>query len=196
MLPFLVLMASTLVLRALGAAGIIALQSWTICLRSALALMFLLTSTAHWGKRRPDLVRMVPAAFPRPDLIVTITGVLEILGALGLLFPATASAAAACLAVLLIALFPANAHAARERLTIGGKPATPLPLRTLLQIAFIAALIAAGFADHLAVWPAPARTASAKGTEKAMQAGAKFWDQFAHVSRLSEQARVAARQLP
>jgi uncharacterized membrane protein len=149
MLPFLVLMASTLVLRAFGAAGVPALQSWTICLRGALALMFLLTSSAHWGKRRPDLIRMVPAAFPRPDLIVTITGVLEILGALGLLFPATASAAAVCLAVLLIALFPANARAARQRLTIAGEPATPLLLRTLLQIVFIAALIAAGFAESI-----------------------------------------------
>jgi uncharacterized membrane protein len=129
--------------------GVPALQSWTICLRGALALMFLLTLSAHWGKRRPDLIRMVPAAFPRPDLIVTITGVLEILGALGLLFPATASAAAVCLAVLLIALFPANARAVRQRLTIAGEPATPLLLRTLLQIVFIAALIAAGFAESI-----------------------------------------------
>src|SRR5579864_2688467 len=172
MLPFLVLIASTLVLRALGAVGVSAVQSWTICLRGALALMFLLTSSAHWGKRRADLIRMVPAVFPRPDLIVTMTGLLEILGAIGLLFPATASAAAAGLAVMLIALFPANARAARRRLTIGGKPATALLLRTVLQIVFIAALIAAGFADHLAVWSAPAKTASVSRTERAKPADA------------------------
>jgi len=175
MLPFLVLIASTLVLRVLGGVGVTAVQSWTICLRGALALMFLLTSSAHWGKRRPDLIRMVPAVFPRPDLMVTMTGVLEIFGAIGLLFPATASAAAAGLAVMLIALFPANARAARQRLTIGGKPATPLPLRTVLQIVFIAALIAAGFADHLAVWSAPAKTASGSRTERAKQADATTW---------------------
>lgn len=108
--------------------------------------MFLLTSSAHWGKRRPDLIRMVPATFPRPDLIISITGVLEILGAIGLLIPATASVASACLAVLLIAMFPANVRAARQNLTIGGTPATALPLRTLLQVLFIAALGVAGFA--------------------------------------------------
>jgi uncharacterized membrane protein len=77
--------------------------------------------------------------------MVSVTGVLEILGAVGLLIPTTAPVAAACLAMLLIALFPANIRAAREGLTIGGRPATALPLRTLLQLVFIAAVLVAGF---------------------------------------------------
>ena len=88
---------------------------------------------------------MVPSAFPRPDLIVSATGVLEILGAVGLLIPAIAPIAAACLAMLLISLFPANIRAAREGLKIRGRPATALPLRTFLQLVFIAAVLAAGF---------------------------------------------------
>ncbi len=148
MFPFLVLIASTLVLRVIGIAGVAVLDSWTICLRGGLAIMFLLTASAHWGKRRQDLIRMVPAAFPRPDLIVTITGLLEILGAFGLLLPATAGAAAVCLAALLMAMFPANVRGARHSLSIGRKTATALPLRTLLQIVFIAALIAAGFTNY------------------------------------------------
>ena len=56
---------------------------WWTALRIALAVMFLLTASAHWGKRRADLIRMVPAAFSRPDLLVTITGVCEIAGAVG-----------------------------------------------------------------------------------------------------------------
>ena len=104
--------------------------------------MFLLTASAHWGKRRPDLIRMVPPGFPRPDLIVTATGVLEILGAVGLLIPGTARAAAICLALMVIAMFPANAHAARIHGTIGGRPVTPLPQRAAMQLAFVAALAA------------------------------------------------------
>jgi uncharacterized membrane protein len=145
MLPFSVLVISTLVLRALGAAGVHPLDSWTICLRGGLALMFLFTASAHWGTRRRDLVAMVPRFFPRPDVIVSLTGVLEILGAFGLLIPLTAMAAAVCLALLLVALFPANIRAAREKLTIGGRSATPLPLRAVLQLVFIGALIVAGF---------------------------------------------------
>jgi len=144
MVPFLVLVTATLAFRAAGAAGVQLLNGWTPCLRAGLALMFLLTASAHWGKRRADLIAMVPPAFPRPALIVTVTGVLEILGALGLLLPPVAPVAAACLALLLLAMFPANVRAARQNLQIGNTAATPLPLRTALQIVFIAALVVAG----------------------------------------------------
>ena len=145
MVPFFVLLISTLLLRVAGMSGATLFDSWTWCLRGGLALMFLFTASAHWGRQRGDLVAMVPNGFPRPDLMVSATGVLEILGAVGLLIPAIAPVAAACLAMLLIALFPANIRAAREGLTIGGRPATALPLRTLLQLVFLAALLVAGF---------------------------------------------------
>jgi uncharacterized membrane protein len=151
MIPFIVLVISTLFLKALGVAGVDLLHSWTWCLRGGLTLMFLFTASAHWGKRRGELIAMVPRAFLRPDLMVSATGVLEILGAAGLLIPATAPAAAACLAMLLISIFPANIRAAREGLTLGGRAATALPLRTLLQVAFIAALLVAGFPNLFGV---------------------------------------------
>ena len=109
--------------------------------------MFLFTASAHWGKRRGDLIAMVPRVFARPDLIVSATGVCEILGGLGLLIPAVAPVAAACLAMLLIGLFPANIRAAREQLTIGGRQATALPLGALLQLLLITSVLVAGFPD-------------------------------------------------
>ncbi len=145
MIPFFVLLFSTLLLRAIGMAGVSSFESWTRCLRSGLALMFLFTASAHWGKRRGDLIAMVPRGFPRPEMMVSATGVFEILGGLGLLMPTVAPVAAACLALLLIGLFPANIRAAREHLTIAGRPATALPLRALLQLVFITAVLAAGF---------------------------------------------------
>jgi uncharacterized membrane protein len=145
MIPFIVLVISTLFLKAIGAAGVALFTNWTWCLRGGLALMLLLTASAHWGKQRTDLLAMVPRAFPRPDLMVSATGVVEILGAVGLLIPAIAPVAAACLAMLFIALFPANIRAAREGLTIGGRPVTALPLRTLLQLVFLVAVLVAGF---------------------------------------------------
>jgi uncharacterized membrane protein len=147
MIPFIVLVISTLLLKAVGVAGLSLFTAWTWCLRGGLAVMFLFTASAHWGKMRADLIAMAPPALPRPDLLVSLTGVLEILGAVGLLIPALAPIAAACLAMLLLALFPANIRAARARLTIGGRPATALPLRTLLQLAYIVAVLAAGFPD-------------------------------------------------
>ena len=145
MLPFVVLVIATLLLRGIGAAGVALFQNWVWCLRGGLAVMFMLAASAHWGKQRAELIAMVPRAFRRPDLMVSATGVLEILGAVGLLIPAITPIAAAGLAMLLIALFPANIRAARERLTIGGRPATALPLRTLLQVVFLVAVLVAGF---------------------------------------------------
>ena len=114
---------------------------WWTALRIALATMFLLTASAHWGKRRADLVRMVPAGLPGPDLLVTLTGVCEIFGAVGLFIPRVASVAALGLTLLLIALFPANIRAARQAITIGGRPVTPLPARTIIQIVFLIATV-------------------------------------------------------
>jgi uncharacterized membrane protein len=95
-----------------GFVGVAALDNWNLPLRLALCLMFMIAASAHWGRGRPDLIRMVPTALPAPGILVTITGLLEIAGAVGLLLPQTACAAATCLAVLLIALFPANVRAA------------------------------------------------------------------------------------
>src|SRR5580704_13755543 len=115
---------------------------WWTALRVALSAMFLVTASAHWGKRRNDLIRMVPVALPRPDLLVTFTGVCEMLGAVGLLISRVAPAAALGLTLLLIAIFPANIRAARQAITIGGRPATPLPARAVIQIVFLTATIA------------------------------------------------------
>ena len=145
MAPLIVLIAASAVFWLAGQLGLTIFQHTSTVLRAALGLMFFLTASAHWGKRRRDLIRMVPPTFPRPDLLVTVTGLLEISGAIGLFIPRTASAAAICLALLLIALFPANIRAAREKLTIAGQPVPALPVRTGIQIVFVAALVTAAF---------------------------------------------------
>jgi uncharacterized membrane protein len=107
--------------------------------------MFLLTASAHWGTRRADLVRMVPPAFSEPELLVTLTGVAEIAGAIGILYRRTARPAAVGLALLLCAVFPANVRAADLGLTIGGDAATPLVPRALIQVVFLGLVLVAGF---------------------------------------------------
>ena len=50
--------------------------------------MFVFTAVSHFHPRaRPDLIRMVPASLPAPAVLVTATGMLELLGAVGLLVP-------------------------------------------------------------------------------------------------------------
>lgn len=141
MLPFIFLIVLFGLLSCLAHFHLPVAFGWWTSLRLALSGMFLLTASAHWGKRRPDLIRMVPPVFPRPDLLVSFTGVLELLGALGLMVPLLARYAALGLSIMLLAVFPANVHAARERLSIGGREVPRLLPRTFLQLMFLAATV-------------------------------------------------------
>jgi uncharacterized membrane protein len=142
MAPLIVMLAAWLVARSIGAAGLwVQADSWTSALRIALAVMFAFTAVSHFHPgTRPDLVRMVPARLPAPALLVSATGVLELFGAIGLMVPRALPIAAYGLIALLVAMFPANVHAAREGLMIAGRRATPLSWRLPLQLFWIGAL--------------------------------------------------------
>ena len=137
MVPFGLLLVSLLVFRSLGALGVEPLSDWRNAAALALAVMFLFMASAHFTSMRRDLIAMVPSVFPRPELLVSVTGVLEVLGAVGLLVPATRSVAGIGLILLLVAMFPANVAAARGQVPLRGRPPTPLPLRLSLQLVFI-----------------------------------------------------------
>lgn len=139
MAVLIVLFGSWLALRGAGALGVHALAGWQASGRYALAVMFVFTGIAHFTGTRHDMARMVPRMFPRPMLMVYLTGVCELLGAAGLLTP-LAPAASIALMLLLLALFPANVQAAREGLTIRGSQATPLWLRAPMQVLFLGLL--------------------------------------------------------
>lgn len=143
MVPIITLTAATLLARLTGLLGVDALD-WQTSLRIGLAAMFTITGIVHFvPKFRDDMARMIPERLPRPALLVAATGVLELAGAAGLLIPATAPAAAIGLALLLIAMFPANVSAARRGIPLAGKPATPLGIRTAEQVLFIALAVLA-----------------------------------------------------
>ncbi|WEV24028.1 DoxX family protein [Streptomyces sp. 71268] len=130
--PFVALVVGFCAARLAGLLGVSALDAWYPALCVGLAVMFLFTALAHFHPApRADLIAMVP----RPDLLVTLTGGLEIAGAIGLLVPALSRWAAAGLALLMIALFPANVSAARRQVAQGD----PLGRRTLFQAVYVGA---------------------------------------------------------
>ncbi|MGG3623207.1 hypothetical protein ABES25_06540 [Bacillus gobiensis] len=53
--------------------------------------MFVLTGVIHFVGMREELISMVPPTLPNPGLIVTITGLLELAGAVGLMLRPTVS---------------------------------------------------------------------------------------------------------
>jgi len=139
-IPFYVMIGGIAAARAVGAIGWPALDDWQIAVRVGLAIMFVFTGLAHFTRTRVDLVRMVPPQLPHPPLLVTVTGIAELVGAVGLIVPALAPWAAYVLIALLIAMFPANLYASRIGHRIAGRPHTRLALRLPLQLLWIALL--------------------------------------------------------
>jgi uncharacterized membrane protein len=150
----LVLLISFLAMRGLGALGVRRFATWRASAAHGLALMLLMTASAHFVPgdvtampNHDDLVAMVPPAVPLASAVVYLTGVLELLGAVGLVVERTRRPAGICLALLFVAMLPANIYAAVEGVEFAGAPPTPLWQRVPEQVLYIAfALWSAGVA--------------------------------------------------
>lgn len=140
MAPLVVLVVVTLLARLIGQLGVAQLRDWAGSTRVGLAVMLLFTAAAHFNSMRADMVAMVPPSVPAPELMVTFTGICEVLGAIGLLLPRTGRVAALALIVFLLAVLPANIHAAQAGVLLRGAPPTPLIPRVALQLLLMALL--------------------------------------------------------
>ena len=90
MAPLIALLAGSIAARIVGWLGVDYVDTWVKAIAVGLAAMFVLTGVAHFvPPLRGSLIAIVPPRLPAPGLLVSITGVLEFLGAVGLLVPAT-----------------------------------------------------------------------------------------------------------
>jgi uncharacterized membrane protein len=144
MAPLIALVLGTLAARLVGWLGVDYVDGWPSAVAVGLALMFVVAGVAHFvNPLRRDLIAIVPPRLPAPGFLVTATGVLELLGAAGLLYPPTRAAAAISLGAMMLAMFPANVYASR----MPNPPksmTTQLPLRTVEQVVFVGAALMVG----------------------------------------------------
>ena len=166
MIVLIVLVAATLTFRALGALGVRRFASWPVSAAHGMAVMLLMTASAHFVPagvtvmpNHADMVRMVPSFLPFADAMVYLTGVLELLGALGLVLTATRRPAGYALAALFVTMLPANIYAAVADVSFAnGEPATPLWQRIPEQILYVGVVVwAARSTDSTPSTTAPAR---------------------------------------
>ena len=132
-----VLVISFILLRGLGWIGVKRLSSWRDAGRYALVIMFLFTGSSHFSNMKHDFAAMIPAPFPNGLWVIYLTGLFEIAGAIGLLIPRTRKLAGICLVLLLVGLFSANVNAALNEIPLRGEAATPLWIRTPMQLLYI-----------------------------------------------------------
>lgn len=137
-----VLLVATVAFRLLGLAGVRRFGTWRVSAAHGLAVM----------TNYDDMVAMVPSFVPFPGLMVYLSGVLELAGAVGLVLERTRKPAGICLALLFVALLPANVNAAQLGLEDVG---SPLWQRIPEQVLYIAvALWGAGLFTRSADRPA------------------------------------------
>lgn len=115
---------------------------FALAARIAMAAMLLFTAMGHFMFTK-GMTMMLPASIPFKTAIVYVTGILEIVGAVGLLIPSVRTGVACALIVFFILLLPANIYAAilhidYEKGTYAGKGLSYLWFRVPLQILFIA----------------------------------------------------------
>lgn len=107
-------------------------------LRWLLTIIMVLAGVNHFIDPA-SYVAMMPSALPWHLELVYISGVFEILGGLGLIFPRTRRLAGWGLVLLFIAIFPANLNMAINDLPLAGRPVPSWALwaRLPLQLVLI-----------------------------------------------------------
>jgi uncharacterized membrane protein len=101
--------------------------------RVGLSLFFLFTSIGHFIKTE-EMAAMLPAAVPYRISIIYLTGIFELLGAIGVWIPRLTRLTGFLLILMLIAVLPANVYSAINRVDFGGHGGGPAYL--LVRVPF------------------------------------------------------------
>jgi uncharacterized membrane protein len=101
--------------------------------RVGLTLFFLFTSVGHFI-RTEEMAAMLPPAIPYRVGLIYVTGVLELLGAIGVWIPRLMKLTGICLILMLIGVLPSNIYSAINHVEFGGHAAGPAYL--LIRVPF------------------------------------------------------------
>ena len=134
-----------------GMTGMPGYERFRLILKWVLVVFYLTAGIFHVAWPQPFL-KITPDWVPMPELVIFVTGVCEIAGAIGLLRPAVARSAGIGLALYAIAVFPANIKHAMLDLS-SAQPMLGLWYhipRFLLQPLLVWAAL---FASSIVTWP-------------------------------------------
>jgi uncharacterized membrane protein len=101
--------------------------------RIGLSLFFLFTGIGHFIRTDP-MAGMLPPSVPFRNGLIYLTGVFELLGAVGVWIPKLMKITGVCLIVMMLAVLPANIYSAFNRVAFGGHEYGPIYL--LVRVPF------------------------------------------------------------
>jgi uncharacterized membrane protein len=93
--------------------------TWATKGRAGVSLFFVVTASGHFFQTAA-MAEMLPPAVPFRMELIYLTGVLELLGAAGILLPGLERLAGLGLILLLLGVLPANVYAAFNHVAFGG----------------------------------------------------------------------------
>ena len=93
--------------------------------RVGLSLFFIFTSIGHFIKAEEMSAMLPPPFVPYRMEVIYLTGVLEILGAIGVWIPPLMTLTRFCLIMMLICFLPANIYSAMNHVDFGGHAEGP-----------------------------------------------------------------------
>jgi uncharacterized membrane protein len=114
-----------------------------IVLRVVVALPLLVSGVLLHFFRARLTAGIIPPFFPARLFLAVLTGVCEIAGAIGLFVPRIRRLAAFWIAVMMVAIFPANIYSAGQ--VIDGFKFPSVPVRLVMQIVYILLVLLAGY---------------------------------------------------
>ncbi len=101
--------------------------------RVGLSLFFIFTAIGHFVKTE-EMAAMLPAFVPNRVAIIILTGILELLAAIGVWISRLKRITGLCIMLMLIGFLPANIYSAINRVDFGGHDSGPVYL--LVRIPF------------------------------------------------------------
>jgi uncharacterized membrane protein len=139
----LVLIAVVVLFFALGRGRYTQFGGAQVALRVLVALPLLISAIALHFMRTNEATAMLPPIFSAPGIWVIATGVLEILGAVGLFVDRARRGAAFWIAIMMILIFPVNVFVAGQ--TFAGLQMPSVPVRLTMQVIYIWMVLLAGY---------------------------------------------------
>ncbi len=106
--------------------------------RAGISLFFVVTSSSHFVRTAP-MAEMLPPVVPFRVELIYLTGVLELLGAVGVWLPHLDRLAGLALMLMMVGLLPANIYSAFNYVPFGGHELGPVYL--LVRVPFQLLLI-------------------------------------------------------
>ena len=117
--------------------------SFQIVLRVLAALPLLISGIFLHFFRAHLVASIIPPVFPARVFLAIVTGIFEMAGAIGLFLPRYRRASAVCIALMMVAIIPANIYAAGQ--IVGGVRFPSIPVRTAMQAIYIVIVLLTGF---------------------------------------------------